>query len=229
MSAQAGRHGHRYVIQRLGLTLIGGLILFAAAGTMRWARGWVWVIAALLCEIGTLMALARWAPETLHQRGTRHAGVKAFERLFAVAWLIGALLTPTVAGLDKRFAWSNMPMAALYCGLVLLAISYAFGTWAMVVNEHFEQLVRIQTDRAHRVVTSGPYRIVRHPGYAATMLGAIAMPLILGTWWTAIPAGAMIVLFIVRTALEDRTLRAELEGYAEYASRVRYRLLPGIW
>jgi len=89
--------------------------------------------------------------------------------------------------------------------------------------------MRIQAERAHHVVTSGPYRIVRHPGYAGTILGALSVPLILGSWWTYLPAGGVALLFIVRTALEDKTLRRELDGYKAYTRHTRYRLLPGIW
>jgi protein-S-isoprenylcysteine O-methyltransferase Ste14 len=230
MGAETEKSGYRYVIQRLTLILVGTVILFVAAGTLLWIRGWVWVISTLLLETGTLMVLAKYAPETLNQRGTWHAGVKSFDKLFIICWLlIGELITPVIAGLDRRFEWSHMPTVTLYCGIILVAFAWSFGTWAMVTNEHFEQFVRIQTDRKHQVVTSGPYRIIRHPGYGAHILGAVAMPLILGTWWTFIPAGAVILLFILRTTLEDRTLRTELEGYEAYAQKTRCRLLPGVW
>jgi protein-S-isoprenylcysteine O-methyltransferase Ste14 len=230
MGAVTGKTGYRYVIQRLTLILVWAVLLFVAAGTLHWIRGWVWVISSLLLEIGTLIVLAKRAPETLNQRGTWHAGVKIFEKLFIFCWLlIGELITPVIAGLDKRFEWSHTSMATFYCGIILAAFAWPFGTWAMVANEHFEQFIRIQTDRKHQVVTSGPYRIIRHPGYGAVIVGAIAMPLILGTWWTFVPAGAMILLFIVRTAIEDRTLRRELEGYEAYAQQIRYRLFPGVW
>jgi protein-S-isoprenylcysteine O-methyltransferase Ste14 len=211
------------------LFLVFAVILFVAAGTLDWIQGWVYLIYTLLLETATLVILATRAPETLAQRGTQHADVKGFDRVFAGSWVALALVTPLVAGLDKRFAWSSMPSAALYAGAVLLAVGEVLGTWAMVENEHFEQFVRIQADRAHRVVTTGPYRIVRHPGYAGAILGALATPLVLCTWWTLVPAGAVAVLFAVRTAPEDRTLRKELEGYEAYSQRTRYSLFPGVW
>jgi protein-S-isoprenylcysteine O-methyltransferase Ste14 len=230
-------HGHkenwsssfRYILQRMTLFLVFAVLLFVAAGTLDWKQGWVYLIYTLLAEIATLIVLAKRAPGTLAQRGTQHAGVKGFDRVFAASWVALALVTPLVAGLDKRLAWSSMPGAALYGGAVLLAAGEAVGTWAMVENEHFEQFVRIQADRAHRVVTTGPYKIVRHPGYAGAVLGALATPLMLCSWWTLVPAGAVAVLFAVRTELEDRTLCKELEGYEAYSQRTRYRLLPGIW
>jgi protein-S-isoprenylcysteine O-methyltransferase Ste14 len=104
-----------------------------------------------------------------------------------------------------------------------------FGDWAMVENEHFEQFVRIQHDRDQRVVTTGPYRFVRHPGYLGAVLGALVTPLLLGSAWTFVPAGLVAALFVVRTGLEDRTLRAGLSGYDEYARQTRFRLVPWIW
>ena len=224
------RQGARYVIQRIMLIIMFAAILFAAAGTLHWLRGWVACLYLLLVEVATLAVLARRAPETLNQRGATHTGVKAFDKVFVVVWLVICLVTPVLAGFDAvRFGWSSMPVALLYLGAAWMLVVTVFGTWAMIENEHFEQFVRIQTDRTHRVVSTGPYRLVRHPGYAGAILGALSLPLMLGSWWTFAPVGADIVLFIVRTALEDRTLRRELEGYEAYAQRTRYRLIPGIW
>ena len=224
------RQGARYVVQRLMLIIMFAAILFAAAGTLHWLRGWVACLYLLLVEAATLAVLARRAPETLNQRGATHTGVKAFDKAFVVLWLVLSLVTPVVAGFDAvRFGWSSMPVALLYLGAAWMLAVTVFGTWAMVENEHFEQFVRIQNDRTHRVVSTGPYRFVRHPGYAGAILGALSLPLMLGSWWTFAPVGADIVLFIVRTALEDRTLRRELEGYEAYAKRTRYRLFPGVW
>jgi protein-S-isoprenylcysteine O-methyltransferase Ste14 len=229
MGEGIGKSGYRYVIQRMTLLLVFAVILFVAAGTLHWLRGWIWLVFTLFMETGTLIILAKRAPETLRQRGARQVGVKTFDIAFAVCWLSLAFITPVVAGLDKRFEWSLMPMAALYGGIVLMAFVWPLATWAMVENEYFEQLVRIQTDRAQQVVTSGPYRVVRHPGYAGAIVGTLCTPLILGTWYTFIPAGAVALLFTIRTALEDRTLRKELEGYEAYTQQTRYRLLPGVW
>jgi protein-S-isoprenylcysteine O-methyltransferase Ste14 len=226
---RALRPGVRYVAQRIGLFLVFAVILFAAAGRLSWLRAWVYLLYGILMEAGTLFILTKRAPETLNHRGTWQAGVKIFDKVFAVAWLTLSLITPIVAGLDERLRLSSMPMTALYVGAVLLTVGYVFATWAMVENKHFEQFVRIQVDRAHRVVTSGPYQIVRHPGYAGAILGALCTPLILGSWWTCVPAGAVALLFIIRTVLEDGTLRKELEGYEAYARRTRYRLFPGLW
>jgi protein-S-isoprenylcysteine O-methyltransferase Ste14 len=229
MSGGIGNPGYRYIIQRMTLLLVFAMILFLAAGTLQWLRGWIWIVYTLFLETGTLIVLAKRAPETLQQRGRLHVGVKTFDKVFAVCWLSLAFVTPVVAGLDKRFGWSNLPLATLYFGVVLVALVWPLATWAMIENEYFEQLVRVQTDRAHRVVTSGPYRIIRHPGYAGAIVGTLSAPLILGTSSAFIPAATIALLFFIRTALEDRTLCQELEGYEAYTQKTRYRLFPGIW
>lgn len=222
--------GMRYVAQRLGLLLIFACVLFGSAGRLDWQRGWGYLLAVVLLEVVTLGLLAALAPETLNQRGTLQSGVKAFDRGFAVLWLVLALCTPVVAGLDAaRFRWSTLPWSLFDVGLVVLLLASSFGTWAMLENEHFEQFVRIQAERGHRVVTTGPYRFVRHPGYLGAILGALATPLMLGSAWTFLPVGLLTLLFVVRTHLEDQTLRRELRGYEEYTRRTRFRLVPWVW
>ncbi|MBA3037608.1 MAG: isoprenylcysteine carboxylmethyltransferase family protein [Desulfobacterium sp.] len=230
MGTKIDKHGYWYAIHRISLILVYAVILFVAAGTVHWVRGWIWIISTLLLEIVMLVILAQRVPETLNHRGTSHSGVKTFDKLFTLCWMvIQELIAPVIAGLDWRFGWSGMSHTALYIGFGLLALTWPFGTWAMITNAHFEQFVRIQKDREHQVVTTGPYRIVRHPGYASYIIFLAAMPLILGSWWTFLPAGALMLLFTIRTALEDRTLHKELEGYKAYAGKTRYKLLPGIW
>lgn len=222
--------GMRYVAQRLGLLLIFACMLFGSAGQLDWRRGWGYLLAAFLLEVITLTLLAALAPETLNQRGTFQSGVKPFDRAFAVLWLVLALCTPVVAGLDAvRFRWSTLPWSLFDVGLVVLVLASAFGSWAMVENRYFEQFVRIQEERGHRVVTTGPYRFVRHPGYLGAILGALATPLMLGSAWTFVPAGLLALLFVLRTHLEDETLRRELQGYEEYTKRTRFRLAPLVW
>ena len=137
---------------------------------------------------------------------------------------------PIMAGLDiGRFQWSGLDVQLAVLGFLFLTLSTILINWAMAVNPHFEPTVRIQKDRSHRVISSGPYKIVRHPGYLAGILFTLSIPLIIGSVFTFIPVGIYTVLFIIRTSLEDRTLRKELDEYSEYVKRVRYRLFPGIW
>ena len=136
-----------------------------------------------------------------------------------------------VAALDGgRYHWSPPLSPVVYSvGYVLLAFGYVLMLWAMWTNRFFSAVVRIQTDRGHAVVQEGPYRFVRHPGYVAITPLLAATPFALGSFWALIPAGLGVVLFVIRTALEDAALQRELPGYAEYARKVRYRLVPGVW
>jgi protein-S-isoprenylcysteine O-methyltransferase Ste14 len=220
----------RYVIQRLTIYILFAFFLFVSAGTINWLRGWIYFLYGLLIEICSLIIFAMKAPEMLKQRGASHSGVKTFDKVFLVVWLFLILITAVIAGFDViRYQWSSVPFFSVYIGAALIAMVQVFGIWAMVENEYFEQFVRIQTDRKHRVVTTGPYRIVRHPAYAGTIIGALGVPLMLGSFWTFIPTVAVIILFIIRTSLEDRTLYKELDGYVAYTKQTRYRLFPGIW
>ncbi|MHC4517724.1 MAG: methyltransferase family protein [Planctomycetota bacterium] len=222
--------GLRYIVQRFGLLALFGVCLFVAAGSWDWPRGWAVLAASFVCELVVIGFLAFRAPETLNQRGTRHTGVKPFDIVFAVAWLILSFSLAVVAGLDCiRYGGSALPWPTFVAGTGLLVAATGIGTWAMVENEHFEQFVRIQTDRHHRVVTTGPYAIVRHPGYLAGILGALAGPLMLGSGWSTVPASLVVVLFVWRTAAEDTTLQKELDGYTQYTEQTSYRLIPFVW
>ena len=212
---------------------IQGALLFAAAGRLDLPRAWLFVAISFVWMFGNGVALAIANPELLNQRGAwkKKKDAKAWDRkLLPLYGLAGFYAIPIVAGLDVgRYHWSNLGLWATVSGTVLLSLGWALVTWAMLVNTHFETTVRIQTDRHHRVVTAGPYAIVRHPGYIGAGLWALGSPLIAGSAFGLIPAGLTVLLLILRTYLEDRTLRAELSGYVEYAQQVRYRLLPGIW
>ena len=134
-----------------------------------------------------------------------------------------------VAGLDARFGWSVMPLVTLIPGLLLYTISAVLGGWALIVNKHFEATARIQKDREHTVITSGPYKLVRHPGYLSALLGVAAVPLVLGSYVAFSCSIVVCFVMAIRTRLEDRMLRQELKGYSDYAEKVRYRLVPFIW
>ena len=144
--------------------------------------------------------------------------------------LYGPLISWIVAGLDVRFGWSpDLPDWIQITALVVLQIGSLLGTWAMFSNRFFSSQVRIQTDRGHSVVKEGPYKYVRHPGYAGGLISWLAAPVFFSSWWVIIPAVVVAAASFKRTALEDRTLQEELPGYAEYSQEVKYRLIPGIW
>ena len=215
------------------LVVLVGLMPFAAAGRLDWWQAWVFSAILIGMNLLSRYLVYRKNPELIGERFrfTSSEGIKNWDRLLApLLAFVGPLLLLVVAGLDKRNAWSpDVSLALQLAAMILLLLSAAFGAWAMLENPFFSSVVRIQKDRRQTVIASGPYRLVRHPAYSEYTLFWAATPVALGTLWAFIPALLMIAAVIIRTALEDRTLQAELSGYKEYTRRVRYRLLPGVW
>jgi protein-S-isoprenylcysteine O-methyltransferase Ste14 len=211
--------------------LIFVLCLFLPAGTWTWFRGWLFFSVAVAASILITVYLRRVNPDVIAARVNRHDGTKRWDLLLgAIFGLPTMLAIPIVAALDDgRFHWFHLQWWGCVLGYTLLITGMVGLTWAESVNKFFEPSVRIQTDRGHKVVDSGPYAIVRHPGYVSGFLVFIGMPLSLGSLWALIPAVLACLLLVVRTIWEDRTLRDELTGYREYAQRVRHRLIPGVW
>ena len=207
-------------------------VFFASAGRRDIPRAWLFFGAAFVYFVASTLALYRFNPELLIARLTlRREGSKTWDEiLMRAANLMGMLLIPAVAGLDLgRYGWSSLDIIYAVPGFVLFILGAVLITWAMIVNRYFESTVRIQEDRDHEVVSTGPYRFVRHPGYLSGILWMSSVPLILGSLYTLLPVMIYGVMMILRTHLEDRTLRDELPGYAEYAERVRFRLVPWVW
>lgn len=224
----------RWVIKALIFTGLMMALLFGGAGRLDWGAAWIVLALYVLQQVTTGVGLWRTAPDLLGERADARAqaGVKGWDRLlagFGAVYL--PLITWLVAGLDVRNGWTAdpLPVALPVLGMLVMALGMALTTWAMLSNAYFSGLVRIQSDRGHQVQTGGPYRFVRHPGYVGAVLYDLGVPFLLGSWWALIPSGLAVLLMVIRTALEDRTLRAELPGYAEYATRTRWRLLPGVW
>ncbi len=214
--------------------MMGGMmaVFFTSAGRRDLPRAWLFFGAAFIYFVASTLAVYRFNPELLIARLTlRREGSKTWDEvLMRVANLTGMLLIPAVAGLDVgRYGWSGLDLIYLVPGFALFVLGAVLITWAMIVNRYFESTVRIQEDRDHEVVSSGPYIIVRHPGYLSGILWMSSVPLILGSLYTLLPVMIYSVMMILRTHLEDRTLRDELPGYSEYAERVRFRLVPWVW
>jgi len=212
------------------------LILLACGGGIRWWQAWVFSLLFVAAGIGGRIWAERRHPGLMAERqrtprSLKASGVKTWDRVLAPLMALSVSFPLViVAGLDHRFGWSPVfPTWLNITGIFLIAIGYAFAAWALAENRFFSSMVRIQTDRGHVVCDSGPYRIVRHPGYAGNLLAMPGIVLALGSAWTLIPVGVALVVTVIRTALEDRTLQEELSGYGEYAGRVRYRLLPGVY
>lgn len=220
----------RLVLKLLAVTALWGAVLFVSAGRLDWPRAWIYLALCVLGMAVNAVGVVRKNPGLIRERWKKRANTKTFDKVFMVLYTPTVFTLPVVAGLDAgRFGWSSMPPATLYAGVVLLLLAIIPIAGALATNPHLEITVRIQEDRGHRVITSGPYRVVRHPLYSGAILQNAGAPLVLGSLWAYVPAGLVTLLFIVRTALEDRTLRNELPGYEAYAQRTRYRLLPGIW
>ena len=222
----------RVVLQVLFFVVAEPLLPLLISWRWDWWEAWVY---AAICILGFAVSralAARRHPDLIGERARslQHEDAKPWDRLLAPLVGLGGGLVPLVAGLDARFGSSPaFSLPAKIVSLVILLAGYALGAYALIENRFFSGMVRIQFDRGHRVVSSGPYRWVRHPGYAGALLAYLATPPFLDSWWVFLPAVFMLVVLVVRTDLEDRALQAELDGYRDYARRVRYRLLPGVW
>jgi protein-S-isoprenylcysteine O-methyltransferase Ste14 len=227
-SAEIARGVARWIFKSIVYTVIFGLALFAPSGDLGWVWGWVYLAIYIINQAILTVILP---PDLLSERSTAQEGSKAWDLVLAsVAALLMPIATYIVAGFDHSNGWSStLSPAVQIVALGVMVGGIALSDWAMVANRFFSGLVRIQTDRGQTVQMGGPYRFVRHPGYVGGILHHIAAPLMLGSWWALIPGVTGALLFVIRTALEDKTLQQELPGYVEYTAKTRYRLLPGIW
>ena len=229
--AAAQRRGLLVGFIRLFVTTVGwGAALFASAGTLAWTAAWGYLV-IMTAGLAVYLAIISRRPDLMAERRNPPADAKQWDRpLVAIVGIIGPIALLLVCGLDRRFAWS--PWLSPWweaAGLALAGAGLALSNWAVASNRFFSSVVRIQRDRGHHVVDTGPYRFVRHPGYLASLVHMPGVAVALGSLWGLLVATVVDLVLVLRTALEDRTLAAELEGYAEYAGRVRYRLVPGLW
>ncbi len=223
------------ILVRLLKTAVGSAVYaglaFIGAGRIDWTRGWVYAAVFVTVSVVGALIVQCANPGLLEARakGIRK-DTKAFDKTFYRMFLPLVLFYPLLAGMDgANFSWAPLPWWTVVPGALLFLIGSAFGTWAMVANAHAETTVRIQGERGHSVVTEGPYRIVRHPMYVGTVIGLPGTALMLGSGWALVAMALIVMLFVWRTAREDRALQRELTGYEDYVRRTRYRLVPGIW
>jgi protein-S-isoprenylcysteine O-methyltransferase Ste14 len=209
--------------------LIGSL--FLAAGRLDWIRGWISVALFMGGMTAVIPIVQHYNPAVLKARAKwRRKDTKGFDKIFLAVYLPLVAVQPALAGLDAvRYRWTSMRFGFVYVGSILFVLALAMIAWVMVANPFAESTVRIQTDRGHTVIMTGPYRLVRHPMYVGMILMYVSLALILGSVWALGLACVLAALIIWRTAREDQTLRHELPGYGEYAEVTRYRLLPGVW
>lgn len=228
-----GRSQRRILIRfAVGMTiwsLLWGVLMFGAAGTLAWPRGWLaWGLNPVSLII-MIALLRRLNPGILAVR-MRRRKPQGFDRIILRILRLFSVSIPLVAGLDAvRFGWSAMAPWWIAPGLALHCAGNALIVWTMAANRFLEPTVRIQSEYGHQVITGGPYRFVRHPMYLGGAIMIAGWPLVLGTWWTFAPVAASVLTLAVRITFEERLLRRELPGYEDYVRRTRWRLLPGVW
>lgn len=235
-------HEPHTTLQKAGITVLVGtffspflqvLLLLAAAGTIQMLRVWLYLVLSFVGMFGGIVIVAISNPRLVNERGgwrRRKDAMRGDRLLIMLYGILGFYVTPIVVGLDvgQRHG-PSLGVWTAAVGTLLFGVGSILITWAMLVNPHFEVTVRIQRNRNHQVISAGPYSVLRHPGYLGAILWALSTPLIVGSVYGLIPAGIASAAFVIRLVLEERILRTQLPGYAEYTHQVRYRLLPGIW
>jgi len=208
-------------------------VLLVCGGELGWWQAWGYALLIVAAGPGGRILAERRHPGLLAERHNveKAQSAKAWDKVLAPLMALSVSFPMViVAGLDHRFGWSPVfPLWLIALGFLLISLGYAFATWALIENRFFASVVRIQVERGHVVCDSGPYRVVRHPGYAGNVLALLGIVLALSSMWALIPAAVALVIAVTRTALEDQTLQDVLPGYRDYARRVRYRLVPGIY
>ena len=220
----------RAKVAQVFTVLVLGVVLFATAGDLAWWPGWAYMVLLVFSSVLSLTGPFRLDEGLIEERISRKPDRKPWDRYFVGLTGVFTIAELIVPGFDHRWGWTGpQPIWRNLLGLVLVILGTAGLMWAMRVNRFFSAFIRIQKDRGHHVVSDGPYRFVRHPGYAFWNLRTLGVPLLFGSNWTFIAAGLFVATFAVRTVLEDQVLLRELTGYREYAARVRWKLLHGVW
>jgi protein-S-isoprenylcysteine O-methyltransferase Ste14 len=221
----------KLLLQNTFFVLGFGVLLFVSAGTLDWPAAWVFLLVSATLGPACGLWLARTDPALLAERlrPTFQADQPAADKKFMLAFALASLVWLIAIGLDRRVHASNVPFALQAFGLAMYLLSTAFIMWVFRANSFAAPVVKVQDARHHRVISSGPYGFVRHPMYSGTILFFIGVPLLLGSWWGVAIAPVFFLLFAIRTRIEERTLIEGLPDYADYAARVRYRLVPGVW
>lgn len=206
-------------------------LLFLSSGRLDWIMAWLYITSLGLLSAISLFVLLSQHPDLIDERANVPLDAKPWDKVIsALIFLMMSWVLPIIAGLDMRFSETMpLPWSIQIISLSAYSLVYLLGTWAIYCNRFFSLIVRVQTDRDHTVITTGPYHYIRHPGHLSMVLCMLSLPLALGTLWAFIPASFTILLIIVRTTLEDDTLRRELPGYAEYMTKVHYRFIPWLW
>jgi len=223
------RSGISRLIQVVGSYLVFAIILFSLAGRLDWWGAWGFIGISLLGVAVNGAWMLRHDPGLINERGRVAENVKGWDKIIVTIYSVRLFGMVAAAGLDARFGWSSVPLALKLAGAAAYVFFLGLSFWVMAENTFLSGVVRIQEERGHHTISTGPYRYVRHPLYAGMLCMFWGMPLMLGSWWALLLGLLTGALFVIRTTLEDKTLQAELPGYTEYAQKVRYRLIPGVW
>jgi len=232
MATQAKLMTPRTIVQLVGVILVFPLMPLIISGAWDWWEAWAYAVLSILGFIVSRVLASRRHPDLLVERtrSMEMQDAKSWDKTLAPVMALGSIVPLVIAGLDKLYRWTEpFAFTTKITALIVIVLGYCLGSWALIENRFFSGVVRIQTDRGHHVVTTGPYRFMRHPGYAGAFWTYLATPILLDSLWALIPTVLLIGVLVLRTYLEDRTLQAELPGYKEYTQRTRYRLFPGFW
>jgi protein-S-isoprenylcysteine O-methyltransferase Ste14 len=221
----------RLLLQNTTFVVALGTLLFVSAGSLDWPAAWLFLAVSAILGPACGWWLAKTDPALLAERlrPTFQADQPAADKKFMLTFMAALPIWLIVIGLDRRVHGSDVPLVLQVLGLAMYLLSTAFIMWVFRENSFAAPVVKVQAERHHRVVSSGPYAVVRHPMYSGIMLFFVGVPLLLGSWWGVATAPLFAVLFGIRARIEERALVDGLPGYADYAARVRYRLVPGLW
>jgi protein-S-isoprenylcysteine O-methyltransferase Ste14 len=212
--------------------LLVGAILFGAAGRIDWPEAWVYLGIAAALTIAGGFWLARHDPGLLRERlgSLIQREQKGWDKALMIVMLAAWIGWLVLIGLDAgRYRWSNVPLGLKIAGVALIGLGTYLVWLSLKANSYAAPVVKIQKARGHLVATTGPYAYIRHPMYAGAILFIAGIPLMLGSWWGLAAGVGLVLIIAVRAVFEERTLAAELEGYADYAARIRYRFVPYLW
>jgi len=216
------------MIARFGLLiLIFFAIPFVCAGTIYWPEAWIMVLIYLGWALPVLTWMKKNNPKLLEERMDITRRTEEWDRLILIFGIICYFGFFTIPGLDFRFGWSEMPLYLEAAGFAGMVLAFSVMFWVMRENTYLSRAVEVQ--EGQRVITTGPYKYVRHPLYAAMLVYCISVPVSMGSFYGIIPSLGMIALMLVRTSKEDKFLHEKLPGYKEYAQKTRYKLVPGVW
>ncbi len=222
----------RIILQVIFFILFLPLLPVIISGKWNWWQAWMYASVYIL-GFGVSRWLARRrSPDILTERArlATQKDAKSWDKILVLLVGIGGGMIPIAAGIENRLGGLyNFQLPVEMIGLLLIVLGFVLGSYALIENRFFSGVVRIQTDRGHHLVDTGPYRWIRHPGYAGAILSYIGIPLLLDSIWTYLPVVFVTIILLIRTSLEDQTLQKELPDYADYVTRTRYRLIPGVW